>query len=1362
MPAVDTPHHVDVFISGLLTTHLRQVARTSETVPCSLQGVVLFIDIVSSTSMTDRICSSGAEGAERLGGFLNQYFGEVIAAITEHGGDVVRIDGDAIIALWHVEERATSAYALAARTAMAVRDVRPYWPVSPPERLQHRIVLVAGKFTTLVLPTAGRRKFLLLSGAPLRTIESIIRSGPSGTILLGEDVAGFLIDMAECIRSEGSGADAVQSIQMVALRDTDFPVVRSDNRRAESTDTEVDAFVPRILLERDLLRLSEWLAEFRTVSVVFARLGAPDISRSSLADLQPMFKVVADAAEAMGTEVFDIVADEKGVIAKIAVGLPLFGSEDNATRAVEIGQRIRDGLARRDVPYAVGITTGRVFCGDVGSEIRREYVLNGPAMNYGARLMQAAKNAVFCDSETMQATAARFVYNPHGTILIRGRDEPLQVYELVAARAALYSITYTTALHGRGREMSELFQALDALRRGHGGIIAIEAEPGGGKSRLLAEVSTVAQAMGYAVVRAANDAIERATPYFAFRTVLRQLLLFPETMDDQSTPELRALLQNSLSGTALLSRAALIEDVMPLGIEDPGLAAQIRGGARRSGVEDILVELCGRPIRQRKLLLLIDDLQWIDALSADLLLGIASRLPEMLVVTASRPREASGTEACSRVLMRANKRIALGPLDAIATADMVSELLGVRTVQRRLSTFIHEQSEGLPIHVEQLVLSLREQRLIETANLRAWSNAPVLTTASIPVKLRSIIVSRVDRLRQSEQLAAKVASVVGDKFDLAMLRLIYPLPIEEAELEQSARVLSDAGLFARLDGSYAFRHRIIREAIYELLSYAQRRALHGAVAEVIERQPGPELAQRSTELAHHWEYAGNSERAAQYCLLAAEFGIRRFAHNDVLANAAHIEKLVESAALKLSPEQRRRLMYVRGEALHGLSRFTEAERDFQEALRITGIQPPATRIRLFLSTVCQIVLQGIHRLGIIRRPRLEYDKERTKLSAHLHTRFAEHGYFMRDSLALLHGAVTALNCAESVNSYPEMIEGYGGIAIGLGTAGMHRMARSYRDRCISVSRSLGGLPDQAFANLLAGVYSYQAGEWMSANRYCEDGVALCERLGDHFRRQSCRVVGCFSAIATGDYARAEQGFAEFGEDVETIDNAPVRAWVLAGMSVLDMLRGYPPDRTLARIDLARDALLHRAEILLCDGLEAAALLRSGDVEEAGRIATRALRDMQDNVCTMGIAMYSVCAVADVFLTLASQSASIPGTGVSYASSARAACRAARRYAAQTRICRPRANLLESRLALLEGRPRTASARAATALAQAEQLQMPLELGLAYLALSESRPTDDTKALAERGVALVQSLGANPWFPFCSRGEHVPSRSLACS
>ena len=465
------------------------------------------------------------------------------------------------------------------------------------------------------------------------------------------------------------------------------------------------------------------MAEFRVVSLIYVRLGAPEAAEASAqAQLQTMFEVVAKAAEALEVEILRVVANKKGVIALIVCGLPPFGSESNAAYAVGIAERIRQDASKLGMSHSLGVASGRVFCGLVGDGARRDYVLNGPVMNYGARLMQAADDDVLYDAETVHAASGQFAFSAAEKILVKGRGRPLAVHRLSQAFAvSSHPPTGQKALVGRDAEYAELMQRLDS---GDGGLVALEGEPGAGKSRLLQALRDAAERGHHPTIVAATYVIERATPYYVFRSFVQQLLRELGDREPVSPSLLRRRLHDALAETDLIEKTALIEDVMPLGLPSTDLAAQIKGAARQAGIEDIVVALAARKMVDRAPLILLDDLNWIDALSADLLLALARRLPRLLIVVTSRPLDAAEAPHGRRVIQRASRRIAVTRMDAKGTTQIISDLLNVVSVPRRLVEFVYGQSEGLPIHIEQLVLSLQDG-LIGARTENASSMRPI-------------------------------------------------------------------------------------------------------------------------------------------------------------------------------------------------------------------------------------------------------------------------------------------------------------------------------------------------------------------------------------------------------------------------------------------------------------------------------------------------------------------------------------------------------------------------------------------------------------------------------------------------------------
>lgn len=1331
--------------SRLLREHLLRSAALCTPQTDDFNGVVLFVDIAGSTAIADRFAAAGPDGAERLSGILNRYFGDVFGIVDGHGGDTIRIEGDAVLAVWRDEPGQSSAVLRCAGAAIELREAFTNWRPELGVQLRHRLALGAGRLRATSFRSESDQSFFVVTGEPIQALAGATHASVPNEIVVTAPLVAPLQDLANL------EANANGYWRLVALRPG---LAEAASGHEPSTvpfaaDLPVREFLPRIVLDRADSGHSTWLAEFRTISMVYVHLCDLDHTLPEATErIHAAVRVVHDAIRPLRLVMFDLAVGDKGAIVVIGCGVPPFAQENNAVRAVEAARRIYGSLGRIGIESAIGVSTGRAFCGDVGNESRREYLMTGPVMNYGARLMQAAGAGIICDDATARVVVGHFRISAQLTIAIKGRADPLTVHRVDASeRAALPTFRLEGALYGRDHEAGLLVGRRGNPEEEGGGVIAIEAEPGAGKSQLLAHVGFAAQARGRRVIQTATSPIETMTAYYALRPIVRQLLTLPTDPPVAELALLRRRLEDVFRGDPLEAKAGLIDDILPLGILDQHLTRDISGQARLVGLEDLLVRLITRVTADRSLVVLVDDLHWLDDPSARLLLGIVKRVPRLLVAIATRPLDSVTGPHVRQVLAAASPRLVLPRLGPDSITRIVCETLGVRTIPARLGDFIQSRSEGLPLHAQQLALSLRDQGVLEVADGRCRLNFSDLSSSAAVDNLRDVIVSRIDTLDSTHQLAVRVASAIGRTFEVNMLVSIYPfqsdIPRLGAILEHLVGVgILEPALIAE-GTAYAFRHILIQEVIYELLTFDQRVPLHRAIAQFIEQRHQAGIEPHLAELASHWERADELEKAIAYRERAAMVAIDRYANHDALNHVEKIERLAARIRTVLPQAQQARLALIRGDAWHELSRFPEAHDQLMRCAVLSGIAVPSTRVGILKSLAVEISTQVLHRLGFVSRPTDTTSRDRGRLAAHIFTRFAEQAYFKGASLEIMHATLSSLNHAERVSSVREIVEGFGALAIGLGTAGLHGLADYYRSGSVARAEADGGLHDQGFAHLFAAVYCFSAGEWKTGSDHCERGAEICQRIGDRFRYQSCRVIHAYIDLMLGNYASAEETLRSFGEDAESIENGPVRAWILVGRAILDMIHGRAPALALARISAARDESLHRAERLLCDGLEGAAWLQAGNPEQAMRAATAALDNMLETAPTMGIALLSVSAATAVHLVLAERPPGTPLSTNALVDRARTGCKAINRYAFKTPICRPRALLLSGRLAMLLHQPRLARRRWRRALMLASQLEMPLERALCHLSLAAI--TGATAASHRQlGFELLQRLGAQPW------------------
>ena len=1342
------------YVSRLLKTQLHAGAAAHPSWRDEFDAAVLLVDIAGSSGLTERFAAQGPHGAERLGTLLDQYFGEVFDIVAAHGGDVVQIEGDAVLAIWREGQGQGGPEHRAAAAAIALRDAFNGRRLVFDVVLRHRIALATGSVTAVTFQNPGDRGYHAVTGAPIRELAGLAHAGDPGEIFMSRRFVQCL--GAAALTSDGGSSGNAFSC-LVALNGAVAPAAIEPFAAEGAAAALAHRYLPRVVGERADASEAGWMAEFRMITVVHTQLGGLDPAAPDAADgILRGIEAMRTAIEPLSARLFELVVGDKGVIAVLACGLPGQARENDATRGLEAARRMHASLRGLGVKASIGVATGRAFCSDVGNRSRRHFLVNGPLMHRSARLMQNAGGAILIDDATVRAASAaataRFRFTEAQPLMVRGLREPLMAHRFDDARPDLGTPPPRRPawLHGRESEAQAFEQMLDALAQGRGGAVSIEAESGAGKSHLLRQFDRAAQARGFTVIIMTTSAFQTHEAYAACRGLVRRLLWKPGDPPEPPASLLRSRLLEALHGDPAADKAALMEDILPLQIEDDGLAAQIVGQARLAGLQDLLAVLLARMAAQAPLVLALDDLHWIDEPSAQLMFGLHPRLPQLLWVLASRPLDAAAAPHALRLFEPVRPRMSLARLPIDAIEAIVVDLLGTPDAPRRLVEFVHQRCAGLPFHAVQLVLALLERGVVMVRGGKIRLVEHDLDANIVPSNVRDLVVSRLDGLPASHLMTAKVASVIGRSVSAEVVRAIHPLGLDEASLGAMLKDLADAAILepeAPSAGTYVFHHAIIQEVTYDLLSLRQRQPLHQQLAEFIERRHAGELDPHSAELAHHWELAERFEAAIRWRQQAASYSLERSANHDALVHVGHVQRLAAQARIVLPTQQEAELARLQGDACHELSRFEEAHTWFNVCASLSEIRVPASRPAIVSSLVREIWRQLMHRCGLGRPSSNAQARARDQLSAHIFTRHAERAYFRGDALGVLHDALTSLNRAERAQAVEETVGGLGGLAIGFGTAGFHRVAGFYRRRAISLAQRDGTLHDQGFAHLLAAVFTFQAGHWADMDAHCDTGAAIFDRLGDRFRAQSCRVIQAYADLLRGDHAKASLRLNAYGEEAEQVENVPVRAWVLCGLALLDMQAGRDPARVLHRIALARSEALHRAERLLCDGIEAAAQLQSGNAGQALRAATTALENMLESAPTMGIALLSVASVAEVHLALAQGPAQARVPLRTRLQSTRVACRAAASYASKIVIFKARERLLRGHLALALGRPARAAACWRQGIGHAVHFALPFEEALCHLALAEVEASPDKRSehLA-RGMQIMDRLGAHPWKP----------------
>jgi adenylate cyclase len=706
-------------------------------------------------------------------------------------------------------------------------------------------------------------------------------------------------------------------------------------------------------------------ADRRQVTVLFADLSG----FTALAErLDP--EVVRAFQNALFETLARTITRYEGFVEKF-VGdavLAVFGApvahEDDPDRACQAALAMLEGgaalsrewAARLGQPVAlhVGIHTGPVVAGSLGSAAGAAYAVTGDTVNTTSRLLAAAPSGTILVSEATQTLVRHgFAFEPAGELALRGKTEPIVVHRLLGALAepasprGLGALGLTAPLVGRADELDQLLDAFDRMRRGRAQVVSLVGEAGTGKSRLIAELFARLDAEG----RLAGTAVRRATcsslgepTYGVFGALFRAAYKVERTDSlavarEKLATGLRALGAREEEASAIapvLSYVLGLEGEVLPDVEPEQLRRQIALAARA------LIE---RRLEREALLLVIEDLHWADTASVDLLRQVVDQLADrpLMLLLSHRP------DTRPPLVMRAAQSvIRIAPLSTDETRRLVAGLFGAFVDLEHLQEFVTARAGGNPFFTEEIVRSLVGKGVLVRQGDR-WTCTTACEGVDVPPTLHGLLLSRVDRLPGEARRLLQEAAVLGAVFDEPLLRGVATEP---RTLDATLGRLVAGDFLQAVDGGergrYRFTHALLHEVVYQNLLVSSRTELHERVGLALERAVGPRPERLSDleALGHHWSLSADKARGARYLVAAGDWARGVYANEDAIRHYGRaLRTLAEcggcDAEARAARERLADLLGLTGQRTEALEHYETVRKEIERA----GDRAAAARVQ---------------------------------------------------------------------------------------------------------------------------------------------------------------------------------------------------------------------------------------------------------------------------------------------------------------------------------------------------------------------------------------------------------------------------------
>ena len=656
------------------------------------------------------------------------------------------------------------------------------------------------------------------------------------------------------------------------------------DQHAEPRFHAPETYTPKHLAEKILTSRTALEGERKQVTVLFADLKG---SMELLADrdpeearriLDPILERMMEAVHHYEGTVNQVMGD--GIMALF--GAPL-AHEDHAVRACYAALRMQESVKRYGeslrrqegvLPQIrVGLNSGEVVVRSIGSDLRLDYTAVGETTHLAARVEQAATPAsVLITAATLKLAEGYVQVTSLGPVNVKGRGKPVDVYELTGAgtsrsRVQAQAGRGLTKFVGRSGEIERLDAAFEQSRAGHGQVVAVVGEPGVGKSRLFWEFTHSHRVDRCLILEAASISYGQATSYLPVIELLRRYFQL-EGWDDKRR------IREKVTGKLLALDRALepslpaLLALLDVPVEDEEWR-RLEPFERRQRTLDGVRHLLLRESRVQPLVVVFEDLHWVDSASQAVLDSLVESLPgaRLLLLVNYRPEYQHGW---------GNKtyytQLRIDPLAPPSADELLRILLGADTSLAGLKRVLIEKTEGNPFFLEEIA-----RTLVETKALAGEPGAYRLTepvhAIQVPAGVHAVLAARVDRLAVEDKRLLQAAAVIGHDVPFTLLQEVAEL--DEPDLRRglahlcAAELLYETSLFPDLE--YRFKHALTHDVTYGSLLQQRRRELHARIVEAIERLHADRLLEHVEQLAYHALRGEAWDRAVTYL---REVGLR--------------------------------------------------------------------------------------------------------------------------------------------------------------------------------------------------------------------------------------------------------------------------------------------------------------------------------------------------------------------------------------------------------------------------------------------------------------------------------------------------------
>jgi class 3 adenylate cyclase len=628
-------------------------------------------------------------------------------------------------------------------------------------------------------------------------------------------------------------------------------------------------YTPTELKERILQAGKQIESERRFVTVLFADLsGYTSLSEKLDPEtvtmvLNSLFSGLISIINKYEGLIIDFFGD--GILAIFGAPLAHENDPERAVRTtlemlpyVDRFNMVSPHKLREPLGLHIGIHSGLVVVGNVGSDLRMRYSAVGDTVNLCSRIADhATRGEIYISEDTYKLLSNQITTEPPQSIQVKGKGQPVTVYKLLSMKdkAPGEPVTRPKGFVGRKREKETISQALSRVLEKKGERLLICGEPGVGKTRLKEELVQLSISSGLAVFEGRCSSLETKTPYYLWNMLLKGML---RISPDANESEVKKQLHDTLAILFMNVEEPYIATLLSLRYEEILLEDDQE---RKRHIFEAVYKLIDNLGKRQTTAYILEDLHWADRFSKELLEYLMKKdesVPSLFCII-FRPEYTEYKNIMDRASL-----INLDRLSEEDSLELMKLRLNAETIPDNLKDLINRRTEGNPFFIEESLKTLQEKGFISVSKGKVKILSENLESG-VPETVQGVIMARIDRLEGRIREVLLNASVIGREFSRRLI---------ERVIDRKEDILSDLSHLKGLElilereevreFEYLFKHYMIQEVAYNTILINKRKKLHGLIARAIEEIYHDRLNELYELLAFHYEKAEEWEKAAEY------------------------------------------------------------------------------------------------------------------------------------------------------------------------------------------------------------------------------------------------------------------------------------------------------------------------------------------------------------------------------------------------------------------------------------------------------------------------------------------------------------------